>query len=373
MVVFSLPALGLIAQNKSTTNKEESGQQNKQTNAVIKRQPVILKDPRSYRIPLRLKPSRSIALTAPVDGVVRSVHVKAGESLPVQGDVVRLDATREELLVNRAKVLMEAREIERKLVASQGEADAIALADANRQAAKIDLNLAQLNRERMVVRGPFAGTILRVHVVAGQFVRAGEPLVELADITRLRADIPVDRARAKLNTSINITIENSTAKATVVEIRPADQRFEPLRDLVDSLATATVAVDNKAANFQPGQAVYVRLIPDNPVVVVPSEAVSNQENGTRKVQVVRDYVVRDVKIEPLAQIGTERIYVAGLFGAGDEVVVSSTTELRDGMHLVPQTEKRAREESETKQKRGQATLGSGSSQPRNPGGKSKGF
>ncbi len=304
---------------------------------VIKRQPLILEDPRTYRIPLRLAPARSIALTAPVDGIIRDVEVKRGDNLPTQGDVVRLDQTRAEFHVRRAKALVEARQIELKLAEQKAAADEVALAKAKLEAAKAELDLQQYDMEKMVVRGPFAGVILSVFVVPGQFVRAGEPVAQLGDLTSLTANVPVDRTRVRLGQSMDITIETDVAKATVDSVLPAPSEYDALRELANSLAMATIRIPNRNNQFQPGQAVYVELIPVKPVAVVPSIALSNQEEGRRKVQVVRDFTVRDVTIDPLAQIGSERIYVSGDFSAGDEVIVSSSSELTDGTLLRPWT------------------------------------
>lgn len=332
IIMLSLLASGVFAQR----GEDEPEEENK---TVIKRQPVVLKDPRSYKIAMRLEPAKSIALTAPVDGVVRSLHATVGEMVKSQNDVVRMDDTRAALVERAAKAAADAKRIQQKIAETKNDPDLVALASAEYEEAKAKLDLAQLDHERMIVRSPFVGTILKVYVVENQFVRAGDPLVELGDVKTLHAQVPVDRKQTSPNTPIEIKVENRDVRGTVLEIQPPGLEMEPLRELVDSLATATVTVDNSTGEFQPGQAVYSSIIPENPVVVVPSLTVSNQDDGSRKVQVVRDFVVRDVTINPLAQIGVERLYVAGLFAAGDEVVVSSTAELHDGMRLVPQTEK----------------------------------
>lgn len=337
----AISLLGLVAgvAQDGVSNRrslKEAGVADAQAALVIKRRSVVLEDPRTYQIPLRLEPVRSIAVIAPVDGIVQSVHVKPGDVLPSQADVVRMDDTRTELLTRKAKAEVTARQIERKIAEAKSDsADAVALADANLEAARAAYDLAELDQEQMVVRGAFAGTILQVHVVPGQFVRAGEAVAELADLTSLVAEIPAGRAQYKAGDKMAVTVENKEVPAVVESIYPPPPRFESLRPLIDSLSMAKIQIQNSEGNFHSGQAVYVDLIPTEPVAVVPALSISNSDDGQRKVQVVREYVVRDIKISPLAQINSERIYVSGEFAPNDEVIVNASTELTDGTQLRP--------------------------------------
>ncbi|WP_146372974.1 efflux RND transporter periplasmic adaptor subunit [Symmachiella macrocystis] len=337
----TISCLGLVAsvaqdRNSNRRAANEADAEEAPAALVIKRRAVVLEDPRTYQIPMRLEPVRSIAVIAPVDGIVQSVHVKPGDLLPSQGDVVRMDDTRTELLTRKAKAEVTARQIERKIAgAKSGAADEVALADANLEAAKAAYELAELDQNQMIVRGAFAGTILQVHVVPGQFVRAGEAVAELADLRSLVAEIPAGRAQYKAGDKISVTVENEAVSAVVESISAPPPRFESLRPLIDSLSMAKIQIQNSEGNYHPGQAVYVDLIPTEPVAVVPALAISNSDDGQRKVQVVREYVVRDIKISPLAQINSERIYVSGEFSPNDEVIVNASMELTDGTKLRP--------------------------------------
>lgn len=337
----TISCLGLVASvaqdgNSNRRSTKEAGVEEATPALVIKRRAVVLEDPRTYQIPMRLEPVRSISVIAPVDGVVRSVHVKPGDVIPSQADVVRMDDTRTELLTRKAKAEVTARQIERKIAeAKNGAADEIALADANLEAAKAAYDLAELDQNQMIVRGAFAGTILQVHVVPGQFVRAGEAVAELADLTSLVTEIPAGRAQYKAGDKMSVTVENDAVPGVVESIHPPPPRFESLRPLIDSLSMAKIQIQNSEGNYHPGQAVYVDLIPTEPVTVVPALAISNSDNGQRKVQVVREFVVRDIKISPLAQINSERIYVSGEFSPNDEVIVNASAELTDGTKLRP--------------------------------------
>ena len=236
-----------VPRRKSSNDAEASGAE---AAIVIKRRALVLEDPRTYQVPLRLEPAKSIALIAPVDGIVQSVHVKPGDQLPSQGDVIRMDDQRTELLIRKAKAEVTARELERKLAQSNGgSADAVALAEANLEAAKAAYDLAELEHQKMIVRGGFAGTILKVHVVPGQFVRAGEAVAELGDLSNLVAHVPAGRAQVKPGDKISVTVENSSVPAVVETLFPPPPHYEPLGPLVESLTMAQIQIQKEAGTL----------------------------------------------------------------------------------------------------------------------------
>jgi multidrug efflux system membrane fusion protein len=209
----------------------------------------------------------------------------------------------------------------------------VALADARLEAAQAELDLAQLGAEHLIVRGAINGEIQRVYVVEGQFVKAGEKLATMIDASRLQVEIPVERGAATIGSTVDIKVEEAQAKARVESITALAPRFDPLRELTVSPASAVVSIDNTAGKFFAGQTVYAELIPLTPVALVAASCVSNVADGNRKVQVLRDNVVRDLNVRILAKVGTESVFVSGRFNDGDEVVVSSSRLLADGTPL----------------------------------------
>ncbi len=62
----------------------------------------------------------------------------------------------------------------------------MALADA--AAAEAELELAKISVERCTIRAPFAGRVVETKAQAGQFVREGEPLMEILDHRNLEVE-----------------------------------------------------------------------------------------------------------------------------------------------------------------------------------------
>ena len=84
----------------------------------------------------------------------------------------------------------------------------------------------------------------------------GDPLATVGDATALVVEMPVDRNATRAGQSVEIKVEDRTVPATVESILPLAPRFEPLRDLVPSAASAVVVVPNTDGRLRPGQTVY---------------------------------------------------------------------------------------------------------------------
>jgi RND family efflux transporter MFP subunit len=302
---------------------------------VIEREPLVLRPPETYRVSLHLQPARSVEIAARMDGVVSSILIKSGEAAREQAEIIRLDSRERQLELDRAKAALQAAQIETRGSQSVDDDD---VGQARLQIAKIDLELAEYRLDQTILRAPFEGIVQTVHVVEGQFVRAGEPLATLVDTSRLIVQIPVDRAASQVGKSVEIQIEGQGAAGTLQQVLPLTPPFEPLRELFQSIATGVVMVENRAGQWHAGQTVFASLIPRSPVTEVPNRAISNTLDGGRRVQVIRDGFVRDVPIELLAAVGEERTVVTGGFGASDELIVRASEELLDGTQVVARTE-----------------------------------
>jgi len=300
---------------------------------VVKRESPKLLPPQDYKVSLSLEPYTQVTLTAPQDGLVRQITTKTGARLTSQAEVLRFENTDARLRQQRAAALHKAATLEQKLAAK--DETSTELAKARVEAAKAELDLTQFYLDQTTVRSPFAGEVLRILVTEGQFVRTGEPLVIVGDLTRMKAEIPVSRSEVQPDQSLAVSIDSAEATGKIEHVLPLAPRFDGLRDLFDSIASAVIVFDNPNGKLQPGQSVFVPMIPRQPIAQVSSSAVGNLADGQRKVQVVRGWAVRDVPVQLLGGIGPTRTFVSGPFLEGDEVIYETSHLLADGFQLKP--------------------------------------
>lgn len=346
---ISLVLLSLLAGSTPEARAFQGEPARNELEVTVKREALRVVDQREYKASLHLSAIRSVDLVANTEGIVRAVLVKPGQKVKPQTEAARMDDARAALLLKRAKANLQAVTLERKSAQSKNDADVAAIAEARIEAAQAELELAQQRIDQLVVRAPFAGEIVSVHVAEGQYVRAGERLATVIDPSQLQVEVPADRGSVSAGGSFEIKVEAATVKGKVEAVLPLSARFDALRELAASPCSALVTVDNASGKLSAGQTVFAPLIPQAPVAVVSSSAVANIPDGNRKVQVLRDNVVRDVPVSILAKVGTERVYVSGWFANGDEVIVGTSRELTDGTPLRSLVAARSAEETRPSQ------------------------
>lgn len=297
---------------------------------VIKREALQVGDGRAYRIPILLEPIRQMELVAPADGVVRTVSTKTGAKVAKEASVIQLDDTLAELRAKRARALVNAAKAEKKIADASKDADRVDLAAARLEAAELDAAIVDAETQQLTLRAKFAGDVARLFVREGQFVRRGEVLAVLHDATRLQVEIPVEREAAKDGGTVKFKAEGKDLEGKVVALVPLAERYSPLRELNEGLISAIVEVENPGGKLVVGQPVSIELVPWAPVAEVPSASLANQADGTRRVQVLRDNIVRNITVAVHSRVGTERVFVSGQFRRGDELITAASKELADG-------------------------------------------
>mgnify|MGYP006272782041 CR=1 FL=1 len=302
---------------------------------AIQRRKLTITPADAYRLPLRLEPIRSVTVTAPCDGTVKSISEKEGRAVNAQMELIRLDNPRLDLVAKRANAAKELAQQELRIARASTNPDQIKLGEAKVALAEAEWSLAVFDQSSTSIRVPYAATILRIHVAEGQQVTEGEPLVSFGETSQLKCRLPVDREHVLAGSSMDLLIESQTLKVTVDSIAPLASDHDKLRELAVSAATAVVKLDNANQKWHPGQVVYGPLSPKGPVANVPLTAVKADASGNRIVQVVRDGVIRSVAVTLHGQVGMESVFVSGQFGTQDELVTSATRELADGTALKP--------------------------------------
>ena len=319
---------------------------------VLRREALDLRDPAEFRIPLSLSANRTVELVAPVDGVVRVVSATPGSALRDKAEVIRLDDARAQLILKRTAALHKAAQVEKQIAQGRGDGPALNLADARLEAAQAELELANFDADQLIVRAPFAGDLERLYVVEGEFVRAGQKLARLSDASQLVAEVPAERSLGAPGGTATLTVEGRDLPARIEALLPLPDDLAVVRELIASPVLARLKLDNPQGQFKVGQTVNSPWLPREPVCVVPVSAVANLPDGRRRVQVLRDSVIRNLSVRILGKVSEELVNVAGRFGPGDELIVASSRELADGTPLKAVVAEAAAAGAETRQKKG---------------------
>jgi multidrug resistance efflux pump len=98
-----------------------------------------------------------------------------------QLDAVRAPPRTPELMAARADVQAATAQLE--LLQSKPTPDAVAAAEAEVALAQALLAQAEYSLEQMTLRAPMTGTVVTLDAVVGEFITAGAPVVQIADLT----------------------------------------------------------------------------------------------------------------------------------------------------------------------------------------------
>lgn len=327
--ILAISAGSLCVVVLAAWGQTQKGQQPAQTSARVETALLQLIQPERYQVPLVLEPNRHIAVMAMADGVVRALNLPLGAAVRENQEIIQLDRGEASAHLKIAQAQLK----EMQAAAAGKIGNEAAIAQAKVDAAQARAELCQLELDRCSLRAPFAGRLLALPVSAGQFVAKGTTLADLADVSSLRALVPVDRNSVKEGGSLDLLVEGKNVTGKVQALLPLPEQFAPLRELATPWAAAWVTITNADGKaHEPGQRVNDPFLPTAPVAIVPTRSVREAEDKSSGsiVQVVRSEYVTHVPIRVMGVIGPERMQITGPFRPTDLVIVESSVPLAAG-------------------------------------------
>lgn len=295
--------------------------------ARIETSALRLIDPDPYQLTAVLEPIRRLKIVAPMDGMIRSVDARLGESIRQSQDLVQFDPTEA-----NARLRIATAELKEKQAVPEGIAPA-ASRGAQVEAAEARVEIAKAEFDRCFVRAPFTARVVDVAVYPGQYVLKGTILVELADTSSLNVVVPVDRRNIAVGSAITIPVEEQEFPGKVQAILPLPDALSVLRELATPFAAATVILPNPKGQLDAGLRARPVGVPLTPIANVPKRSVRADDlrgASSSMVQVIRNEYVTNIPVQVLGGLGPDRVQVSGLFRPGDVLVVGSSVPLVPG-------------------------------------------
>jgi multidrug efflux pump subunit AcrA (membrane-fusion protein) len=296
--------------------------------AKIEAVPLELTMPDRYQVAPILEPVRQVTLVAPRDGLVRSFSVQLGAAVREAQEVAQLDRTE---AAARLKVAQAEVKEKQALVKRQTARDEVY--EAQLEGALGRAELAQLELDRCTLHAPFSGRVMAIPVCAGQYVLRGTTILELADVTSLKALDPVDRRAVTNGSALKVQVEDQEVAGKVQAILPLPDSFLILRELATPFAAAWVVLPNPKGTLEPGLRLRSSSIPSRPIATVPKRALKQESNrGAEEsiVQVLRNEYVTNVPVQILGDIGPDRVQISGAFRGADALIAGSSVPLLPG-------------------------------------------
>jgi len=312
--------------------------------------PVVVQDVvYAIKAPGTLEAEELVQITAQVEGAVTGVRFHEGDQVGRSTVLLRIDPDRYRLELQRAEANYQrtladagraASDLARReqlaqenLVAAEElnrarqEADRLA---ADAQSVKAARDIAAQNVARADVRPPQPGVINTKTVETGRFVKTGDVLATLVDVSRLRLRFKVSEAeslRARAAQSVRFRVASLGTREFLATIYHVGDLADPATRQVEVMGWV-----KNPGELKPGFFAEVTLASETRrgALLVPEGAVQASEKGF-VTYAVEDGKARLHPIQIGLRTGTGLVEILSGVKAGDVVVVEGSDRLTEGL------------------------------------------
>jgi membrane fusion protein (multidrug efflux system) len=282
--------------------------------------------------------NEAVMIRPEIAGRITAIHFKEGERVSAGARLVSIDVAEVEAqrAANEAELTWSQQRFDRAVELSSKNfisPQALDEARANLSRAKARIAEDDAKLRKADVRAPFAGTLgLRV-VSSGAYVRAGDDIVRLEDVTTLKLDFRIPEtylSRLKRDQEVSISVDAYPQRV----FKGRTYAFDSSIDEKTRTVLLRARVPNPSAELKPGMFARVTLTLDVQAgaLLIPEEAIVPRGNQTLVFRVVDDKAV----MTPI-ETGSRRpgfVQVVKGLNATDRVVTEGHQKLQDGMGVV---------------------------------------
>ena len=295
--------------------------------------------PRTVTAVGSLESPQMTTVSSEIDGRVESLALPEGQQVQAGAALARLDAktVTAALAVAQAR-LQNARDRLARIeplfaqgVASQQDYDN-AKAEFDGATGAHDEIATRLGKH--TIRAPFPGTVGLKQVNVGQFVRAGDPIVEITPAHALELHFAVPQQHVR-ELAVGQRVEGVVGRCELrfeAAVTAVDPRVDPRTRMVGLRAGVT----KSGGELVPGMAVRVRLIVAEVAnaIVLPQEAIVRQ--GSKHIVYTLNAKSEAEQHEvTLGEFFVDGVHVSSGIAAGQTIVVAGQQKLRPGAQAAP--------------------------------------
>jgi len=281
-----------------------------------------------------LRSNESVVLRPETAGRISAINFKDGVPVGKGALLVALDAAMQSAEFEQARAnlgLAQANQkrnqdlFEKKFI-SQQSLDNTGAALKVQEAA---VALAQAKLDKMRIKAPFAGVVGIRNVSVGDYVKEGQELINLEDISTLKIDFRLPEnflGQLKPGQSVEVSSDALPGQRFAAVL----DAINPLVDTNGRAISCRAHLANADAKLRPGMFVRVRLIFEQRqnVLLIPEQALVPDSKAPFVYRVVDGKALR-APVKPGIRRNAQVEVVEGL-QVGDEIVTAGQLKLRDG-------------------------------------------
>lgn len=286
-----------------------------------------------------LAASESVMIRPEITGRVRDIRFSEGESVKAGALLITLDDAEWRARLEESQALLKLAQLSHERLREMAAKQLTSRQDADKAALELDGARARLSADRQrldktVLRAPFAGVTGLRRVSPGDYVQAGQDLVNLEAIDELKMDFSVpERHLSALKSGLPLSLQTEAwpGESFSGAVYAIDPRVD---DKTRSIALRA-RVANSQRRLRPGMFVAVKLkIAERPQALIAPEQALWPVGGQTFVYRVTGGKADMVAVTTGARRPGEVEIVSGL-AAGDTVIVAGQQKLKPGAPVVP--------------------------------------
>jgi len=275
-----------------------------------------------------------VVLRPETAGRIATIGFKDGVAVSKGALLIGLDAATQSAEFDQAKANLELARVNRqrnrdlfdkKFISRQ----ALDNTEAALKVQEAQVALAQAKLDKMTIRAPFAGVVGIRNVSIGDYVKEGQDLINLEDISRLKIDFRMPETYlGQLKPGQKLEISSDTVPG---------QRFDavlealnPLLDAGGRAISCRAVLEHAGSQLRPGMFVRVRLMLErhHQALLIPEQALVPDSKAPFVFRVLDSKAVRS-PVKTGVRRNAQVEIVEGL-NDGDEIVTAGQLKLRDG-------------------------------------------
>ncbi|RJG08782.1 efflux RND transporter periplasmic adaptor subunit [Pseudomonas cavernicola] len=284
-----------------------------------------------------LRSDESVMIRSEIVGRVDRLNFSEGQAVKAGDLLLSLDGSiaRAELAQAQANLDLAERSFQRaQMLFKRGASNAQALdeAQSQQQASRASLALAQARLDKTQIHAPYAGVLGLRQVSPGDYLSAGQDIVNLEVLDPLKVDFRIPQkavSQIRLRQPIEITLDTFPGERFIGEIAAINPRL----DEVGRSQAIRATLGNSDQRLKPGQFVKVSVIlAERPeALVIPEEAVMPMGDKLM-VNLVIDNKVELREIQ-LGRRRAGQVEVRQGVSLGDTLISAGWQKVRPGMSV----------------------------------------
>lgn len=281
-----------------------------------------------------VRSNEAVVLRPEIPGRIAAIHFRDGAAVARGAVMLALDAATQEAELAQARANLALAEanfrrnddlFRRKFVSERARDESAA--NLKVVAAAVELAEARLKKTRIVA--PFAGVVGIRNVSVGDYVKEGQDLVNLEDISTLKLDFRLPEAylpRLARGQSVEVASDSLPGRSFGAVVDAID----PQVDAAGRAVLLRARLANPQGQLRPGMFARVRLAfgTDRQALAVPEEALV-PAGSDQFVFRVADGRAQRVRVQTGARRDA-RVEILDGLAAGDLVVTAGQLKIRDG-------------------------------------------